>query len=736
MNNRFVFFDENGQRLKKIKVIFFILTTAVILSLLLSLNIFTKPLRQKNINRKYDEIKASIDEISTRKKDLIEIEGDGPIITIDEKDGHKYLVRKPWKNSKQIILTFDDGPDPNFTPKVLDILDKEKVKAVFFLVGEQMMRHPDIAKQIVARGHVIGNHTFSHPHEEDDLYKRFIDNPEKLNLEFDLTDKIIIAQTGVKSNIFRIPYLGTENDITLNNLVLATLSNYKGYTPVAVTSDSFDWRDDDPKQITENAVKTEGSQIILMHDSGGERKPTLDALPQIINNYKANGYQFVTTESLDNSGNPAIENPNSIEKFNALFSYKILWLKYYYPDVLKNLFISGLGVVGLNSLIIISFALLQLFVTQFRYKKNIKPYVSIIIPAFNEEKTIAKTIKSVLSSNYKKYEILAINNNSTDRTASVLRTFKKNKKVKILTEKIQGKFAALNRGVLSARGEIVVIIDADTQLARDALENIVKPFSDRKTGGVSGNVKVGNSNNLLTTYQSIEYTVGLNLDRRAYDLFSSASVIPGALGAWRKKAVIKAGMFTNDTLVEDADMAIKIQKLGFKTAYVGAAVGFTEAPENIAALIKQRKRWTFGIMQVLYKNRRFFFKKKSGFLGFFILPYMAFLQFPTMAIAPLVDLLSVITFVFNPIKVVAFFYLFLIIKSSEVFTAFVIARERRLQYLLHLPTMRIIYQFFWYKNLYSCIFTMFKGEYLPWNKLTHFGKVELEKVVAKSESFS
>ena len=670
------------------------------------------------------EIEKAINKISTNNKDIIEVGGEGILVGINIDSDYYEIERFASLNNKEIILTFDDGPQPVYTEKILDILKKENVKAIFFVVGENVLKYPDIVRRIIKEGHQIGVHTFTHTKEDEGL------NQNKLQtmLEIDAAQKIIEAETGYKTRLFRIPYWGVENTISLNSLILSVNALSRGYTIVSSTIDSNDWRYSDPDLVIKSAFNPLEGQVILMHDGGGDRTSTIKALPYIISLYKDNFYNFRLIDG-ELAGNlQELLKPISLkEKIISKAAKVSLLIFAYINKFLRIFFIFGIGIFAVNGVIYLSLILSKTF------KRNklskLKPFVSVIIPAYNEEYSIAKTVNSVINSKYPRFEAIVIDNNSKDATGRIILNMRRRLKIKnlrLFKEKIQGKYAALNKGIKVAKGRIVLIIDADTQVLPNTIQKMVAAFSDKKIGAVGGNIKVGNIKNLISAFQAIEYIVGLNLDRRAYSNLGAIPVVPGALGAWRKTAATKAGGFLNDTLTEDAEMTVRIQKLGYKTVFAPDAVAYTEAPDNIRNFVRQRFRWTFGTLQVLYKHRESYFKKDKGMLFLLILPFLIFLQLPFMLLAPFVDIIAIATLFINYNLVVTFFLYFLAIHMLFNIIAFILAKEKRIWLLLIIPLSRFYYQPVWYFILYKSIVAILKGEIYPWNKLNHVGSVIVE----------
>src|ERR1700732_3713057 len=269
-----------------------------------------------------------------------------------------------------------------------------------------------------------------------------------------------------------------------------------------------------------------------------------------------------------------------------------------------------------------------------------QPSVCVLIPAHNEETVIVQTVKSVLASDVKDLQVIVVNDGSSDRTGELLDGhFGQNPRVRILHQVNRGKAAALSRALGEAQTEIVVTIDADTDIEPDAISKLLRHFSDEKVGAVAGNVKVGNRSRWLTRWQALEYITSQNMEKRAFDLLNCITVVPGALGAWRKKAIEAAGGITADTVAEDADLTIAIRRLGWRVTYDEEAVAWTEAPETPGVLIRQRFRGTFGTLPSFWKHSDTLFRPKYGTLGWIALPNIFVFQLVLPLISPIIDLM-------------------------------------------------------------------------------------------------
>ncbi len=260
--------------------------------------------------------------------------------------------------------------------------------------------------------------------------------------------------------------------------------------------------------------------------------------------------------------------------------------------------------------------------TRIKKETNIFPKITIIVPAFNEATTITNCIKSLQNLDYPNFEIIVVDDGSNDATYEVANQCKG---VKVFQQKNQGKPIALNNGISHSSGEIILTVDADTELDRDALKPIANRFAcNNKLGAVAGNVKVKREPTLLNTIQSAEYATGINLVRKGQSVLGTVMVVPGPVAALKKEAIEHVGFFSDDTFAEDFDITVKILKKGYEIEYEEASLAYTDTPKSTEDLIKQRRRWYRGMLQVLDKHKGMYFNRKYGIVGIFGIPNLWF----------------------------------------------------------------------------------------------------------------
>jgi cellulose synthase/poly-beta-1,6-N-acetylglucosamine synthase-like glycosyltransferase/spore germination protein YaaH/peptidoglycan/xylan/chitin deacetylase (PgdA/CDA1 family) len=596
--------------------------------------------------------------------DLI-LEGDGDIWHIADvpKQGHRSITYDPatalitsekyesyplsydidqiGAAKNKIVLSFDDGPDRRWTPEILDILKEKKVPGIFFVIGDQANRAPDLLKREYNEGHEIGNHTWTHP-QFDEISRT------QLKWELNLTQRLIESTLGVKSLFFRPPYGIDHQPEYAEEVAQLPYPQELGYIIVGQRVDPDDWRMTEEKrqrpaqEIADDVVRqAKNGNIVLLHDGGGEREQTVVALPLIIDELRARGYQFVSVADLLGKTRADLMLPLTFrERLAAQADGFIFGIFQWSRFAIATVFILGIVLVSGRALIIGILAIIEKLRPDHAKLPEPPPGVTVLIPAYNEESVIVQTVQSVLLSDLDDIRVIVVDDGSSDRTLELLESnFGKNNNVQIIHQVNRGKAAALNNALSHAKREFVVTIDADTEIEPDAIRKLLRHFSDPRVGAVAGNVKVGNRSRWLTRWQALEYITSQNMEKRAFDLLNCITVVPGALGAWRREAIEAVGGITADTVAEDADLTIAIRRLGWRVTYDEEAIAWTEAPETPGQLIRQRFRWTFGTLQSFWKHSDTLFRPKYGTLGCVALPNIFVFQILLPLFSPVLDLL-------------------------------------------------------------------------------------------------
>jgi cellulose synthase/poly-beta-1,6-N-acetylglucosamine synthase-like glycosyltransferase len=370
------------------------------------------------------------------------------------------------------------------------------------------------------------------------------------------------------------------------------------------------------------------------------------------------------------------------------------------------------------------------------------PLVSVLIPCFNEEAVIVSSVSRILNSSWTNLEILVLDDGSSDRTAERVRErFGNHPRVRLLCFENGGKAKALNRGLALAKGEIVVALDADTQFAPETIALLTRWFADPGVGAVAGNAIVGNQVNLLTRWQALEYVTAQNLERRALSALGAVTVVPGAVGAWRRTAIEAEGGFPHDTLAEDQDLTLALQRAGWKIEFDPDARAYTEAPEKLKAFLKQRFRWSFGTLQCAWKHRRGLFSRTNPALGFIALPQIWLFQIVLALVAPLVDLAVVYAIVMavfdrlahpaewnsdNLVQMLFYWGAFVLFDISAAAIGFAMESNPPWRSLVWLPVQRFGYRQIMYNVVIRATATAIRGPRVGWGKLERTANVSLD----------
>ena len=663
-----------------------------------------------------------------------------------------YTIEQYGYHPKEVALSFDDGPDPKWTPKILDILRNKGVKGTFMMIGAEAQENVGLMKRVVREGHEIGNHTYTHP-DISEISTR------QLDIEIKLTERLFASKLGIQPLYFRPPYDIDEEPDTDDQSAPVERIQHDGYTIIGSKMDTNDWNENPsktPAEITQSILEQletmkvkpqfRGS-IILLHDGGGDRAATVAALPMLIDALRAHGYTIVPVSALMGKTTAQVMPkltfsqylravPDSIAFSSLAIIGKFIMLVFFLGDILMS---ARLLLVGI-------FAIIDRLRRPHRNASpGFNPRIAVLIPAYNEEKVIVRTVRSVLNSDYANLHIIIIDDGSSDRTAEVaIQAFTAEiaaGHVQVLSKPNGGKAAALNYALDRLTEEVYVGIDADTVIAPDAISKLIPHFEDPLIGAVAGNAKVGNRVNLWTRWQALEYITSQNFERRALDLFNVVVVVPGAIGAWRTGPVKEVGGYPINTVAEDADLTMALLELGLKVVYEDRSLAFTEAPIDVKGLMRQRFRWSFGILQAVWKHRAAFVRNKA--MGLFALPNILIFQMLLPLVSPFIDLMFVWGIInyfidrhYHPLaasaasfeKLVVYFIGFLLIDFITSSIAFSLERRHPANkgdgwLLWHIWLQRFAYRQVFSIVLFKTLIRAIDGKPFNWEKLERTAKM-------------
>jgi cellulose synthase/poly-beta-1,6-N-acetylglucosamine synthase-like glycosyltransferase/peptidoglycan/xylan/chitin deacetylase (PgdA/CDA1 family) len=630
------------------------------------------------------------------------------------------LVPRGEKPGRRVALTFDDGPDPDWTPRIAALLLRLRVPATFFVVGDHVVRYPGIVADLAHDGFEIGNHTFTHA----DLAPLAA---WQRNLQLSMTDSAIAGAAGVRPRFVRPPYSATSAAVDAADERAFAAVSRRGYLIALSNLDGEDWRRPGVPAIVRNSTpRGRRGGVILLHDGGGDRSQTLAALARLVPELRRRGFRFVPLSALAGLSRAEADPPVSgYQRLRGELLIGALTVARWVTDALAFLLIPIAVLAVLRALVLVAFA--RRHARGYRRGERdalFAPPVSIVVPAFNEAKVIESAVRSLAASDYPEIEVVVVDDGSTDRTGEIVEGLGL-ERVRVLFEENAGKSAALNTGIAAARHGLIVTVDADTVFEPGTLRRLVQPFREERVGAVAGNTKVGNRSGLLGRWQHIDYVMGFNLDRRLYDVLQCMPTVPGAIGAFRRGALEQVGGFSRATLAEDTDVTIALGRAGWRVLYAEDARAFTEAPTTLSALWRQRYRWSYGTMQAVWKHKRALVEGGEGRIGRVGIPYLLFFQVLLPLLAPLIDVFTIYGVIFlDPVVALGYWVGFNLLMVGLGIYAFRLDREP-LRPLWAMPLQQFVYRQLMYLVVIQSVISAMRGTRLRWQHVERTGEVEV-----------
>jgi len=643
------------------------------------------------------------------------------------------IERQGAPGPHQVALTFDDGPDPKWTPKILDILKAKKAPAAFFILGSQAQRYPDLLERTAREGHEIANHSYTHQNLAEV-------GDQQIELELNATTRLIEAITGHSTAYFRPPYNGDGTPTQPGEIRALRVARDLGYLTVGESIDPDDWERPGADAIVRRVKKQRAKgSIILLHDAGGDRSQTVAALPAIIDYLRERGDTIVPLSEMIRLPRETVM--PSLREQDEPLATRYVYNGFALMRLLENAVWTLLVAVTLLALVRVAFFAF----CAFRHRRRERslpplaelphfPAVSVLLAAYNEERVIASTIRHLLDSDYPApIEILVVDDGSRDGTAAIVAAIAASEpRVTLIRQLNSGKSRALNRAFGEARHGALMMIDADTLVAPDGLRKLVQPLSDPSVGAVSGHIRVGNTRGWLGKFQDLEYACAFEIDRRAQDFLGCITVVPGALSIFRKEALEEAGPLAHDTLAEDTDLTLQLYRHGWKVVFAPQAYADTEAPESIRALASQRFRWSFGTLQCLWKHGDITFAPNSGWLGWFALPSIWLFQIAVVAVTPILDVMVLWSLWWGRGTAIWPYFAASLLLDVILAMAALHLAERRLSTSWRALPMRLLYRPLLGYVVWKCIFKAMGGSWVRWSKLERTASAVREKeIVAK-----
>ncbi|MFG2497932.1 bifunctional polysaccharide deacetylase/glycosyltransferase family 2 protein [Streptomyces sp. NPDC048441] len=607
-------------------------------------------------------------------------------------------------------ITFDGGFDPVWTPRLLDLLRRHHARATFFIYGKDAAEHPKLIRRILRDGHEIGSYTYS----GGDLG---VASPLRAHLELSLTQSAFAGAAGINTTLLRLPHTTAADTLCGPEWPAAQRAAAQGYLVVASDrKDRKPWR----------GVVTQHSQTDLGYH---EAQDLLED----------RGVKWFTTVSGGLGRPPFVEQAPLAQEVKG---EGLIW-----SQRLGHAFLTVMvwtltltGVLGvLRMLLFMLFARLHVRRLH-RYRpgaprlREVRDPVTVLVPAYNEEAGIASTVYSLLASTHPHFQIIVIDDGSTDATADIAEEID-DSRVTVIRQPNGGKPSALNTGLAHARHDIVVMVDADTIFEPEALARLVQPLAHPAVGAVSGNTKVGNRRHLLGKWQHLEYVLGFNLDRRMFEVLECMPTVPGAIGAFRRDALMGVGGVSDETLAEDTDLTMALWRAGWRVVYEQSAVAWTEVPSTVRQLWRQRYRWCYGTLQSMWKHRQAVTEVgPAGRFGRRVLLYVTLFQIILPLCAPVVDMFALFGVLFrDPVEAGLVWFGFLSIQLVTAAYALKLDREQK-RVLWVLPLQQFVYRQLMYLVVIHSVVTALLGTRLKWHSMKRTGTADPYLLEAQPET--
>lgn len=624
---------------------------------------------------------------------------DGPVLRKAPRTSEAAGSRMP---SGSVALTYDGGPDPAWTPRLLDLLKRHDAKATFFLTGTEAAAHPDLVRRIKDEGHEIGSHTYT------DANLAGLSEP-RARLELALTQNVLAGTAGIGTHLLRLPHTTDVATLCADMGEAARRAIADGYVLVAADSSGRDAARGAVRQLTGSPDAVTETERLLTTTRGDRVTYTTVGA-----GLGLRGTTYAVSTAAEWKGAAVVR----AQQASRAFADGMTWFL---------LLAGGITVARLLML----FTVARVHVKRVRAKRSrrrgaprfppLTDPVSVIVPAYNEEAGIEATVRSLLASTHGAVQIIVVDDGSTDRTFEIAEAID-DRRVMVVRQPNSGKAAALNTGLAWAHFDIVVMIDGDTVFEPDAIFNLIQPLADPRVGAVSGNTKVGNRQGVLGRWQHLEYVIGFNLDRRMFDVMECMPTVPGAIGAFRREAVGGVGGVSEDTLAEDTDLTMALCRAGWRVVYEESAIAWTEAPSTVRQLWKQRYRWCYGTLQSMWKHRGALLERGAGGkLGRRGLTYLLMFQTVLPLLAPLVDVFALYGLLFRGAGQAA--AVWLAFTAVQVFTALYALRLDREKFepLWTLPLQIFVYRQLMYLVVVQSVVTALLGNRLRWQRMQRSG---------------
>ncbi|WP_306317759.1 MULTISPECIES: bifunctional polysaccharide deacetylase/glycosyltransferase family 2 protein [unclassified Streptomyces] len=622
--------------------------------------------------------------------------GAGPVLSVEH--GKVHSASMP---PGTVALTYDGGPSPKTTPKLLALLKKHHAHATFFLNGSKAAQYPELVKEIRADGHDIGSNTYTGADMGSSSKVRS-------KMELGLTQSAFAGSDGFHTSLLRMPMTTTVPTMCGGEWPAAQAASEDGYLLVAADHTGQHVSDGLVKQFSQTALAYQETEKLL-------KNPHAKRFTTVTEGVRTK--QPATTEA----SAPAHWLGTGLMWFQTLGRSFVSALSWVLTAA------AALGVLRLLVLVLFARAhvrRLERFRPGSPWLREIRDPVTVLVPAYNEEAGIGATLRSLLASTHQRLQIIVIDDGSSDRTVEIADEYaRRDPRIQVVCQPNSGKAAALNHGLKYTRCPYVVMVDSDTVFEADAIQRLVQPLAHPAVGAVSGNTKVGNRKRLLGRWQHLEYVFGFNLDRRMFEVLECMTTVPGAIGAFRLDALMGVGGLSEDTLAEDTDLTMALWRAGWRVVYEETAIAWTEVPTSFRQLWRQRYRWCYGTLQAMWKHRHAVVEVgPAGRFGRRGLSYLFLFQVVLPLLAPMIDVFMLYSALFagdTTTSVVAWVG-FLLLQMVVAAYALKLDGERR-RTLWSLPFQLFVYRQLMYLVVIQSVVAFVGGSRLKWQRMHRSG---------------
>ncbi|XVV05492.1 glycosyltransferase [Actinosynnema sp. CA-248983] len=565
-----------------------------------------------------------------------------------------------------VVLVFHGGPDPRYTPRLLDRLAARQVRATFFVVGSAVTRHPELVRRMVDEGHEVGVGTFR-----------------------------------------AAPDSGWDG--AFSRAALAAVAPVHSGSSEA-DPETIDVSVRDPEAIV---AATDVGRVVRLHITSSA-PGVVDLLAD-----RYPGHRFAGLDSV--TGRGVVE---------AGFGQRVTGHALALAQRHGGTVVVVLGVLSaIVAVLALLRAVMQLGLahTSRRLRRvdavvdvAHAPPVSVVVPAYNESANIVAAVTSIAASEHPApVEVVVVDDGSTDGTAALVEGLGL-PGVRVLRQDNAGKPAALNAGIGAARYDALVLVDGDTVFEPDTVSKVVRPLGLPGVGAVSGNVKVANRGGVFGRWQHLEYCAGSNLDRQILNALGCLPTIPGAIGAFRREALAQVGGISAETLAEDTDVTMAITRAGWRVVYEPGARAWTEVPTGVRGLYRQRYRWSYGTFQSMWKHRAA--RGRMGRLG---LAYLLLFHVVLPLLAPALDVYVIYgAFIADAPWAVVVWALFLAMQTLSAGYALRLDGES-LRPLWTFPLQQLAYRQLTYLVVVKSLVTALHGTPVRWQSVGRSGLAEV-----------